>query len=134
MSLAARIFVVLLLAVSGGVLIAGIVVMFLAAGSRADDEAAADPPFGDPSWDRSGVVPLARYVVFAGSQDDPLGGWWDRRSDWLTIESARRDAVAAVLDRETVRWAHIIDLATNQVVAVYGSPTPKDLTPGDDHG
>lgn len=56
---------------------------------------------------------LKRYLVFAGWNYYPLGGWDDLHGIYDTLEEAKAAALEA---EDKGDWAHIVDSETGQQV------------------
>jgi len=60
---------------------------------------------------------LKRYLIFAGDNYYPLGGWKDLHSSEDNKEIA--EAVARTKAETSLTWAHVVDATTQQVVAKF---------------
>jgi len=54
---------------------------------------------------------MKRFLVFAGDNYYPEGGWGDFRGAYATKENALAAALAAAVD-----WAHVADIGTGEIV------------------
>ena len=77
-----------------------------------------------------------RYLLFAGEEYYPTGGWYDYRAGYPTLDEARA-AGEDLLDRKidppyssTFEWFHVADCETGRIVAQAGhghrQPEPGD--------
>lgn len=57
---------------------------------------------------------LKRYLVFWGPEFCPMGGWDDFRESYDELKDAQR--VCNKVNRNSARWAHIVDLYKGIVV------------------
>lgn len=72
-----------------------------------------------------GSSDLLGFLLFYGSAYYPIGGWWDFKGSFASVELAK----AAVPEDES--WWHIIDRSTLKCVAndgasCYGSGIPPE--------
>ena len=65
---------------------------------------------------------LKRFVVFAGSNYYPGGGWHDYRGNYATLD----EAVEAPTSDD---WRHIVDLSTGQIlrIPIHTTESAKDV-------
>lgn len=56
---------------------------------------------------------MKRYLVFAGSQYYPYGGWSDFQGDWDTLAEAVEYSCLCGIAFD---WWHIVDTTTKQIV------------------
>ena len=59
---------------------------------------------------------VKRFVVFAGFQYYPGGGWEDFIGSCDTLEEARELRRATLEENYQYSWSHIVDLQTGEVV------------------
>lgn len=73
---------------------------------------------------------MERYLVFAGDHYYPSGGWDDFHGDYASLEQAK--AIAAELEKEGGRWAHIADLELGNALhdIHYELATDRDSAEG----
>lgn len=57
-----------------------------------------------------------RYLLFAGYERYPAGGWRDKKGECATIQEAQK--IIAMFGRELPSWGwwHIVDLDTGLIV------------------
>lgn len=70
---------------------------------------------------------MKRYLLFAGSDCYPSGGWYDLRRDYRTPEAAVR--AARRLRRRDAEWWHVVDAKTGQIVAHRPDDPPRPPPP-----
>lgn len=56
---------------------------------------------------------MKRFLLFSGSNYYPMGGWYDLKGLFMTLESATR-AASKYKDND---WWHIVDADTLMIVA-----------------
>ena len=54
-----------------------------------------------------------RYIIFAGAQYYPSGGWEDYFDSANTLEEAKRSYENGI---EKKGWAHIVDMENNKII------------------
>jgi hypothetical protein len=61
-----------------------------------------------------------RFLVFAGEDYEPRGGWGDFKGGMRTKKGAM-DLVERIMEEteDPLEWAHIVDLKTNRKVQEY---------------
>jgi hypothetical protein len=62
---------------------------------------------------------MKRYLVFAGSNYYPVGGWEDFKCDHDTLEAATAAAWAAGED-----WQHVVDLEEGKQIDLFRDKPP----------
>lgn len=58
---------------------------------------------------------VQRYLVFAGDQYYPSGGWNDFKGSYLTQEDAW-DALVQLFATSGCDWCHVVDAVSGKVV------------------
>lgn len=59
---------------------------------------------------------MRRYLLFAGDNYYPLGGWCDFRGSFETPEQAKEALLPGDHTYTGMGWAHIVDLESGKVV------------------
>jgi hypothetical protein len=67
------------------------------------------------------MTKLKRFLVFAGDDYYPSGGWGDFRGSYDTLEEALASCVCDPGDWTAHDWMHVIDAETMEKVASSGS-------------
>jgi hypothetical protein len=59
---------------------------------------------------------MKRYLLFAGDEYYPTGGWGDFISDFDTLEEAKKDLLSGRFDKD---WYQIVDTQNKEVVDFF---------------
>ncbi len=61
-----------------------------------------------------------RFILFAGTNFYPDGGWCDYAGAFESVEAAKQ-----ALDTSYNDWAHVVDLTTGEMVVTFLSHTKR---------